>query len=425
MIAVCFRCGQAKTAPSESCRACKVTPRSLDDLGVSYFLTERLIGSEKLAEASIAIRFQGARISLPLDVRNSVLEASIGREGIRKLQRKSFRKFALIAGVAAVLVAALHPWPHFQWASFRDTVAAYESYQDRFPNSDQAETVNERIRILSEDDVWKAALASRNVAQLRAYTKTYPDGKYLERAHAETVAATDRRWEEIAQTATRKEIAQFLRNFPETTKTDAARARDYAIVEDAWKKVSKERSVRALGQFINDYGDTARSKDAARRIQELYDDYDWVKEQDKLLYYQTFAKKFPNHPMREAIEKRIIDLEVQDIAAGDHGEMPRAEALTYGGTSSVLDVENKTGYVLTVRYSGPDSKKLVIPVGATRSISLSPGNYRVGASVDAAHVTNYYGSDTLRGGTYSSSFYISTSTLGVPDFTPDYFPSGR
>jgi hypothetical protein len=425
MLIFCYRCGQLKSSPLEKCQGCKSTPRSKDDLAVSFFLTERFVPSDKLVQMANAIRFQGGRITLPKDIRDNVLIASAGPDFLRELNRKQRRKFALFAGVAALLVAAFHPRPHFEWASFRDNVAAYEAYRDRFPNSVDADVAKERIRVLSEDSVWQAALDSRNIISLRSYTETYPDGKYLEQARAETIAAADRRWEEISRTASRKEIAQFLRNYPETSKKDAAKAKDLAIVEDAWKKVSKERSVRVLGQFITDHGDTARSRDAEKRIQELYDDYDWVREQDKLAYYQSFAKKFPNHPNRKLIEKRIIDLEVQDIAAGEYGQMPKAEALTYGGTSSVLDVENKTGYVLTVRYSGPDSQKLVVPVGETRSITLSPGNYKVGASVEAAHVRNYYGSDTLQGGTYSSSFYIVSSPLGLPALPYEYSPGGR
>jgi hypothetical protein len=105
------------------------------------------------------------------------------------------------------------------------------------------------------------------------------------------------------------------------------------------------------------------------------------------------------------------------------GPLPKAQALSYGGTSTDVDVENKTGYELTVRYSGPSSKKLVIPVGATRSVALVPGAYQVAASVNAANVTNYFGSDTMQGGRYSSSFFIQSSyggsSFSVPSFTPE------
>ena len=120
-------------------------------------------------------------------------------------------------------------------------------------------------------------------------------------------------------------------------------------------------------------------------------------------------KHFPNHPKRKWIEKRIIDLEVQAIAAGEHGELPRAQPLASGGTINTVEVKNNTGYELTVRYSGPSSKKLVIPKGETQSVTLPKGNYKVAASVNAHHVTNYYGTDSMQGGQYSSSFRITTS----------------
>ena len=142
-------------------------------------------------------------------------------------------------------------------------------------------------------------------------------------------------------------------------------------------------------------------------------------------HYRRFATRYPTHSQIAAIEKRIIDLEVKEIAAGEYGEMPRAQALSYGGTTTDVEVENKTGYELTVRYSGPDSKKLVIPVGATRTIALVPGAYQVAASVNAANVTNYYGSDSMQGGRYSSSFFIQTSFGGSSFSTPSFSPSRR
>jgi hypothetical protein len=140
--------------------------------------------------------------------------------------------------------------------------------------------------------------------------------------------------------------------------------------------------------------------------QELYNDIDWVFKQDKLAHYRQFAYRHPSHPQINSIEKRIIDLEVKEIAGGEYGEMPPAQVQSLGGSYAHVEIKNDTEYELTLRYSGPDSKKLVIPIGETRSIALVPGSYKVGASVNATNVTNFYGLDTMQGGKYSSSFFI-------------------
>ena len=69
---------------------------------------------------------------------------------------------------------------------------------------------------------------------------------------------------------------------------------------------------------------------------------------------------------------------------------------------------NGTSYTLTILYSGPDSKRLVINAGGTKSVRLKNGQYRVAASVSAANVSNYAGSENLNGGSYNVDYYIST-----------------
>ncbi len=277
--------------------------------------------------------------------------------------------WCIIAATAAILFLIFHPWPHYQWALSRDKVSSYDGFVARFPSSDYTLNAKERIRELREDEIWSAADGAGKIETLRSYIRVYPDGKHLDDAKQQTASIADSQWTPISNSRSEAEIRRYLKSYPETSKLAMAEA----------------------------------------RIQELYNDFYWVKEQDTLEHYRRFATRHPTHTQIAAIEKRIIDLEVKEIAAGKYGAMPRAQALSYGGTSTVVEVENKTGYELTVRYSGPDSKKLVIPVGATRSINLVPGAYQVAASVDAANVTNYYGSDTMQGGRYSSNFFIQSS----------------
>jgi hypothetical protein len=92
-----------------------------------------------------------------------------------------------------------------------------------------------------------------------------------------------------------------------------------------------------------------------------------------------------------------------------------------GGTRVKIDIKNDTRYELTVRYSGEESKKVVIPKGETQNIDLPPGAYRVAASVSAAQVLNYYGNNTLEPGSYSERFYISSEFGSGPLQLPDGF----
>ena len=387
MIAICHSCGSIKQNPIHSCPGCNSTPQTDDDIALAFMLTDRFLEKEKLIEAAKMIR-SGQRIQLPPSVKAAVMAALQGARAQQPPQQQgiSAKGWGIIAAIAAILFLIFHPWPHFQWASFRDRVNSYESFVSRFPSSDYASDAKERVRVLREPDVWSATDGSGQIETLRSYIRVYRgDGKHLDDAKQQITTIADRLWTPISTSRSEAEIRRYLKDYPETTKLAAAEA----------------------------------------HIQELYNDFEWVKEQDSLEHYRRFATRYPTHSQIAAIEKRIIDLEVKEIAAGEYGEMPRAQALSYGGTTTDVEVENKTGYELTVRYSGPDSKKLVIPVGATRTIALVPGAYQVAASVNAANVTNYYGSDSMQGGRYSSSFFIQTSFGGSSFSTPSFSPSRR
>jgi hypothetical protein len=327
---------------------------------------------------------------------------------------------SVVTAVVAVVLLVLLPWPHYWWACSRDSVPAYGFFARRFPSSDLATAARERIRVLREDDVWTEADGSSKIELLRNYRKVYPDGKYRESADDQVRALADAKWVAISASTSRSEVVGFLRGYPETTRKADAESRLVQIADTVWDQIEGTRSVPEIEEFIADYPGTTKREAAEARIQQLYNDWDWVREQDDLKHYQRFISRFPDHPRKAWIAKRIIDLEVREIAAGDHGEMPRAQPLSFGGSVATVEVENRTGYELTVRYSGPDSKKLVLAKGATQTTVILPGDYEVAASVTAAHVRNYYGRETVQGGMYSSRFYIATD-YGVPQ-VPSYKP---
>lgn len=125
--------------------------------------------------------------------------------------------------------------------------------------------------------------------------------------------------------------------------------------------------------------------------------------------YSKYKSLYPNGSHIDICEKNLIDLEVSRVYAGDHGTLPEMDRIAYGaGPTSYITVTNSTSYTLTLLYSGPDSKRMVISARETSSIRLKNGNYRVVASVSAANISNYAGNENLQGGEYSVKYYIST-----------------
>lgn len=276
-----------------------------------------------------------------------------------------------IAIAIGFVIFFFQPWTQYQWVVLQDSVPAYENFVAKYPATDYAYSARERIRTLKEDSVWQDAHRLNSIGKLRAYLRTYPDGKYVAAAKAQRAELADQQWQPLANSRSENAIRKFLKDYPETTKI----------------------------------------KDAEKRIQQLYDDFNWVQEQGSVEAYRRYLERNPHAANRPAIEKKVIDLEVAAIAAGDHGDLPKAQHIRSdpGSLYAKVRIANDTGYALTVLYSGPDSKEIVIPVNSTDLLSLRVGAYAVAAHVPPANIRKYSGADEMQGGGYESRFYIETN----------------
>lgn len=124
--------------------------------------------------------------------------------------------------------------------------------------------------------------------------------------------------------------------------------------------------------------------------------------------YERYIVLFPNGEHRPQATKRLVDLDVDSIFNKDHDGLPGFKIIEKDDDSptSMVDVHNKTDFILTVMYSGMDSKSVMIPPGGTASVTVTNGRYRIAASVSAAYVRPYAGSELLAGGRYEVSFYV-------------------
>ncbi len=128
-------------------------------------------------------------------------------------------------------------------------------------------------------------------------------------------------------------------------------------------------------------------------------------------HFKKYLDKYPNGVWVEEAEKSIIDLEVDEALKGDYEAMPTMSKVgsSYGSTTTSIRVSNNTEYVLVIMYSGSASKKLVLQPHTTSSISLPNDTYRIVASVAVGSVRKYAGTKSMDGGSYTTSYYITTS----------------
>ena len=136
-----------------------------------------------------------------------------------------------------------------------------------------------------------------------------------------------------------------------------------------------------------------------------------AKKMGDIFSFRKYLFLYPTGKYSNEANKIIIDLEVDNIFSGSHGKLPKMDRGFSDQKSSrtTITAENRTSYILTLLYSGPESKRLTINPFSTQSITLINGHYRIAASVNAANVSSFAGSENLSGGNYSASYYIKTS----------------
>ena len=188
-----------------------------------------------------------------------------------------------------------------------------------------------------------------------------------------------------------------------------------AVTKDYEYAVSRN-SVSTYENFKRNYPKSKYTFDINERIQLLVDEKnEWssASRMNTLGGYKKYTKKFPNGENIEIANKRIIDLEVEDIFNGKYGDLPQMSKSAANSRSlktiNTLTVTNSTPYTLTVFYSGIESKKLVLLPEQSQKITLKKGKYKVAANVKAANVRNFAGEKDLDGGDYTIEYYIEKS----------------
>lgn len=287
------------------------------------------------------------------------------------------------------------------------------------------------------------ANAPRTKQGLTTYLSSWPEGKHKDEAiellygicknestKSLTEFATRYQSHPLGQEAieslynkARKEGVKSLNEFASTFHRHAlgqkARERVNVICDSLYAIANKKHTLKAWDAYATAvpssyYKDYTQKKQKIREEQERKkwrtESSAWVaaKEGNTISLYEKYLEFHPNGVHASQARKRIIDLRVTNIFAGDHGYLPEMDQTYYGGgSSSHITVHNDTGYTLTLLYSGKNqSKEIIIAARGVKSFTLANGKYRVAASVSAARVSNYVGNEDLQGGGYEVSYYI-------------------
>lgn len=162
-----------------------------------------------------------------------------------------------------------------------------------------------------------------------------------------------------------------------------------------------------------------QEEEIKRRKEELIEAEKWktdqigwqtATERNIISAYKKYLELYPKGKYAYRAKKKIIDYEVDKIFEGEYGKLPTMErTASTTGDKSVISIHNDTEYELTLRYSGDESRMVVLAPQEKRTIKLRDGSYRIAASVNVYNVRNYAGKETIKLGEYFSRYYIVTS----------------
>lgn len=341
-----------------------------------------------------------------------------------------------------------------------DSIPVYEEYLRKFPNRKYSTEVKQRLEILYHDKAWKRAVSQNSIAGYENYLINYNNGKYVENARKrireiEKQNEIDKAWRNTRSEHTIRAYETFLKYYPETkysydaksyirkieeqnlwtiasdkndiksyeaylekfplgkyslsAKNQIEKLKEENIMLPLWKETKWANTYKGYADFLAKYPYSKYASEAKRKMGEIEkSDWDWACLIDSVSAYENYNTKYPNGKYIRQSEKKIIDLEVDNIFKGDYGKLPpmTKTSNSYYTNNNSVEIHNSTRYTLTVRYSGNESIKIVLAPGQKTTKTIKNGSYRVTASVDAAYVRNYAGTDNLTGGEYSNKFYI-------------------
>ena len=209
-------------------------------------------------------------------------------------------------------------------------------------------------------------------------------------------------------------LKDFIANCPNPSYKNRAEARFSELVDSLYNAAKRLNTYKAWEKYqvavpSVDFKDSEERMEAADpRWNTDRKAWDTAQSLNSIDGYNKYLTLYPKGRHSREADKKVIDMTVSSSFAGEHSDLPAMNQVRNGGGStSHVSVSNITSYTLTLMYSGNDSKRLVIPPNGSGTVTLKNGIYRIAAYVDAPNVNTYAGTESLNGGSYDVSYYIS------------------
>ena len=291
-----------------------------------------------------------------------------------------------------------------------------DAFANKHSNSSYAKQAVSTITAFA-DSMYAVSSKVNTIESWQQYQKALPEN-YWKDSNQQISSICDLLYSKAVKSNTVQAWNDYIKSVPSSEQRDSQqKLKDcYTVL---YNKAVKNNTIAAWTAYMSQVPES-EYKDSETRISQLKEEQKWktestawnaANENNSISSYEKYLSYHPNGAHAATARKRIIDLKVNEVYRGVHGDLPSMDHNYYSyGSTSTVSISNDTDYTMTALYSGSSqSKELTVPPHSTRSVSLVNGTYRIAVSVSSRNVSGYYGTEILTGGVYSASYYIVTT----------------
>lgn len=327
---------------------------------------------------------------------------------------RGYAKKAATASVKKKAEQAAQEMEMQQWQAVKASVLNPREllkFRDSVQNTALKDDINARIEEIEVQNWQRGQKELKTPDDLRAYKERTVSLRVLllVNERLDTLEWQSRKKE----LTTVGELVAFRQGLRTESVIQSVDARIEELERKNWEKDKK--GLHRLSE-ISRYRASLHSEAVRKLVDELYNEvslsFSHACEVDTRAAYERFISHSSNRKEIEQAKKRLVDLEVRDIAAARHSYYPADNHASYRRNNSgyaSIEIENATSYTITVMYSGPDSTKVSVPARQTRKVRIKSGSYKVAVTTEQPNILPFYGSSDFSSGSYSEEFYIQTS----------------
>ncbi len=175
---------------------------------------------------------------------------------------------------AITVVACSSAQKDWQQASSTDTVAAYQAFLEKHPNTTESVVARDRIHALQDEQAWAGAQQSNTVAAFEKYLQEQPAGVHIAEAR-DRIAANERSaaWAAAASADTPEALEAFIQKYPQTPEAGQAKAKlaqltGYRVQLASYRSETQAERTRdrLQGKFGDVLGNVVIVPDAATNV---------------------------------------------------------------------------------------------------------------------------------------------------------------